>query len=84
MMKELCAVLLLASAIPAWGAEEGQQPPSSRYEAVMQAQYAAKSVPPPQRAEEAQRVYEIYLKSIGQPAKGGFQDSTGESDVRSR
>lgn len=43
--------------------------PSQAYQDVMRAQYAARQASPPISAEEAQRIYDAYLKTIGQPAR---------------
>ena len=48
---------------------EPRTPPQgpSRAEAVLDAQYAAQGKTKPMRANEANRIYEEYLKSIGKP-----------------
>lgn len=68
-----CAALLL-SVCPAARADDAA-PPMSAYRAVMDAQYAARQEPMPVRPEEAQRVYENYLQSIGKPARRPSIDS---------
>jgi hypothetical protein len=61
-------LLVLSIAAPAEAADTETQP-SSPYQQVMQAQYAAKAAPVQARPEEAQRIYDAYLRSIGQPVK---------------
>ena len=79
MMHELGILLTLASAAAAQGTDNPPQH-ESRYEAVIRAQYAAHTPAVPQRPEEAQRIYENYLKSIGRPtdksANGADDNST--------
>jgi hypothetical protein len=43
--------------------------PASAYREVMDAQYAARQPPLAARAEEAQRIYDAYLQSIGKPRR---------------
>ncbi len=50
-------------------AQEPEKPAPQGYEAVMQAQYAARQPPAPMRPEEAQKIYDTYLQSIGRPLK---------------
>jgi hypothetical protein len=61
-------LLTLWTSATAQAADSGPPPPSS-YQQVMQAQYAAKAAPVPAPPEEAQRIYDAYLRSIGQPTK---------------
>lgn len=68
--------LLVMSAAPAHGAGSENLIPSA-YEAAMQAQYAARAAPSPARPEEAQRIYDAYLRSIGQAAKAHSDDGVG-------
>lgn len=63
----LCAALLLG-AVPAARADDAV-PSISAYRAVLDAQYAARAEPMPVRPEEAQRIYESYLQSIGKPTR---------------
>ncbi|MGN6150179.1 MAG: hypothetical protein ACTHPD_16725 [Rhizomicrobium sp.] len=51
----------------------------SRYDEVMRAQYAAQAAPSAQSPDEAQRIYEAYLKSIGQAVKTAPTDSAGDA-----
>ncbi|HTT96778.1 MAG TPA: hypothetical protein VMF58_01910 [Rhizomicrobium sp.] len=77
-MGPLSALLVLACAA-ATPAGNSAQPPAQSYRAVMRSQYAAQGAPIPQRAEEAKRVYDAYLSSIGEKTKGNSQDSTGSA-----
>jgi len=81
----LCALLVLVTVTAARGEENAPAP--SAYQRVMQAQYAARTTPEPARPEEAQRIYDPYLKSIGQPARDNNSNSTdagGNTGVPSR
>ena len=49
------------------------------YGAVMQMQYTARSAPMPQRAEEAKRIYDAYLNSIGESTKNKSDNSSGDA-----
>jgi hypothetical protein len=49
------------------------------YGAVMRAQYAAHSAPIAQRAEEAKRVYDAYLNSIGEKTKSQSENPSGSA-----
>ena len=49
------------------------------YDAVMRAQYAAHSAPVAQRAEEAKRVYDAYLNSIGEKMKSQSENYSGNA-----
>lgn len=70
----LCALYLLASsAMPATG--DAQVP--ARYAAVMNAQYTAQAAPVPQRPEEAQKIYDGYLKSIGEKSSVNTSGDAG-------
>jgi len=62
------ALYVLASVVAAQTGDTGT-PAIGSYEAVMQAQYAARTEPLPQRPQEAQRIYDAYLKAIGQKAE---------------
>jgi len=73
-MKRALFALLCLMAGPAFAAENAPAEPSA-YRRVMQAQYAAQSAPLPARPDEAQRIYDSYLRSIGQPAKNNSADS---------
>lgn len=59
-------------------------PVPSSYRQVMQAQYAAKTPPVPARPEEAKRIYDAYLRSIGQSAKDYSLESGNSADMPSR
>ena len=50
-------------------AQEAAAPEPQGYRAVMQAQYAARQRAVPMRPEEAQKIYDAYLQSIGRPIK---------------
>ncbi|MEQ8268697.1 MAG: hypothetical protein RH982_16005 [Parvibaculum sp.] len=50
----------------------------SRAEAVLDAQYAAKGKPKPMQADEADRIYEEYLKSIGEKSGATESRTTGD------
>ncbi|HVW74252.1 MAG TPA: hypothetical protein VHC39_11480 [Rhizomicrobium sp.] len=50
-------------------AQEVATPEPQAYRAVMAAQYAARQQPIPARPEEAQKIYDDYLRSIGRPIK---------------
>lgn len=62
----ICFGLLLV--LPA-RAQDAATPEPQGYRAVMQAQYAARQQPAPMRPEEAQKIYDAYLQSIGRPIK---------------
>lgn len=79
----ICATLTFATAFPAKAAESEAPPPPSRYQDVMRAQYAARAKPAPMRPEEAQRIYDAFLRSIGQPAKDNSVDSGGSAGTPS-
>jgi hypothetical protein len=82
MMKyALCALLAVVAGVPARAADDGRQPQPSAYQRVMQTQYAAKAAPLPARPEEAQRIYDTYLRSIGQPAKDPDTNSGSNAGV---
>jgi hypothetical protein len=70
-MKPMAArfpLLLVMIATPALCAESGADP-AAAYRAVLQAQYGARQPAPPARPEEAQKIYDAYLQSMGQPGK---------------
>jgi len=72
------SVGLLFAALLATPAMSSDVPPKpDAYAAIMQAQYAAKGTPSPISAAEAQRIYDIYLRSIGKPVETRSQDSGG-------
>lgn len=68
MIKPLAACAFLFFGLGATAMAD-EAPRLSAYRTVMDAQYAARQEPKPARAEEAQRIYENYLKSIGKPAR---------------
>jgi hypothetical protein len=63
----LCTILLFGAA-PAVQANDAV-PSISAYRAILNAQYAARQEPMPARPEEAQRIYENYLQSMGKPVR---------------
>jgi hypothetical protein len=70
----LCMLLMLPVSFPARAADS-EAPAPSAYQSVMQAQYAARAVPRPAQPEEAQRIYDSYLRTIGQPVKDNPTDA---------
>jgi hypothetical protein len=69
---------LFAVACAAASQTSGAAPQTNAsYDAVMRAQYEAHSVPVAQRAEEAKRVYDAYLNSIGEKTKSQSETSSG-------
>lgn len=76
------AFLICSSCVPAMADEAAPAP--SAYRAVMGAQYAARQPPLPARPEEAQRIYENYLQSIGKPARDLSSDWGGNTTSPSR
>jgi hypothetical protein len=70
----LCALLIVWFVAPVRAAESDKPAPSA-YRQLMQAQYAAKAAPMPARPDEAQRIYNAYLRTIGQPVNGRNPDS---------
>lgn len=77
----LCAVLFLGAG-PAARADDAV--PSISYRAVWDAQYAARAEPMPARPEEAQRIYENYLQSLGKPARKPSIESDANASTPSR
>jgi hypothetical protein len=69
--------LVLTAAAPAHGQQGAPQ--ASAYRQVMQAQYAAEAASLPARPEEARRIYESYLRSLGQAAKEPASESRDSS-----
>ncbi len=83
MRQQSLFALLMMAAAPARG-EQTVPPQASAYREVMQAQYAAQGTPLPARPEEAQRIYESYLRSLGQapggqPARAQSRDGSTNS-----
>lgn len=78
----LCAILLLTAG-PAARADDAL-PSMSAYRAVWDAQYAARAEPMPARPEEAQRIYENYLQSLGKPARKPSIESDANASTPSR
>jgi hypothetical protein len=78
----LCASLMVLLVAPARAAES-DTPALSAYRQVMQAQYAAKTAPMPARPDEAQRIYNAYLRTIGQQTNGRNPDSGGAAGTLS-
>ena len=79
MRQRLLLPLVLLAATPAHG-EQSAPPPASAYQEVMRAQYAAKGAALPAQPEEARRIYESYLRSLGQ---SGEQSRDNSMDSRS-
>ena len=73
-MRLLSCTLAAAFCIAPALADEGR-PPATAFAEVMQAQYAAKQAPLPANAEEAQRIYDAYLRSIGKTIEKPSQNS---------
>lgn len=67
-MTTLSILAALAAAAVVQTGDDTPRPVGS-YDAVMQAQYAAHSETVAQRPEEAWRIYDAYLDSIGQKIK---------------
>jgi hypothetical protein len=68
--KILLVCILLVPAASAGGQEAAtndRKAPDAAYRAVMKAQYEADEPPPPMRADEAQSIYDAYLRTIGRP-----------------
>lgn len=79
----VCALLL--PAVPASGQEDrsnGQQSPDVAYHTVMKAQYEAREPAPPMRADEAQRIYDAYLSTIGRPDNHRISDDETDRPQR--
>lgn len=74
LIPSLCALLIVRIAAPAW-ATGNDTSALLAYQQLMQAQYAAKAPPLPARPDEAQRIYNAYLRTIGQSASGRNPDS---------
>ena len=60
-------LLLVCLSLPAQADDPART--ASAYRAVMDAQYAARQPPLAARAEEAQRIHDVYLQSIGKPRR---------------
>jgi hypothetical protein len=69
MITRLMASIIVLSGSHATASADEVVPPQPAYRAIMDAQYAARQRPLPARPEEAQRIYENYLRSIGKPAR---------------
>ena len=76
----LCVLLVMSASLSARGAEREAAAPTA-YQDVMRAQYAARENPLPVRPEEAQRIYDSYLRSIGQPARDHATDAGGNTGM---
>jgi hypothetical protein len=72
-----CALVLILAAAGAHGEQAAPQP--SAYQDVMRAQYAAQGAPLPMRPEEARRIYESYLQSLGQQTKDRPSTDSGDN-----
>jgi hypothetical protein len=53
----------------------------SAYRAVMRAQYAAKTPVPPLSAPEAKRIYQAYLRGMGQPHRNRAAPEAAQDPV---
>ena len=82
MKAKLLLPLIMMANAPAH-AEENTAPPASAYRQVMQAQYGAEAAPSPMRPEEAERVYDSYLRSLGQAAGGQTREQAGDRSMES-
>ena len=83
MTYRLCILFLFAGAGLAQAADADPKS-ASRYENVLHTQYAARTAPTAQRPEEAQQVYEAYLKSIGKPTKNKSESYADQTDTQPR
>jgi hypothetical protein len=81
MIYRLGIFALLAGTTLAHAADNSAAPPS-RTEDVLRTQYAAHTTPTAQRAEEAQRIYDAYLKSIGKPTRNPSSGYAGQTDTQ--
>jgi hypothetical protein len=79
MRYELSAAIFIARIATAHAADS-DAPDTNRYASVIQTQYAAQTPPTKLRADEAQRIYDSYLKSIGQKSKDLSADTAGSTD----
>lgn len=81
MLQRLKAFLVFLACLCAPAQANDQARPSSAYREVLDAQYAARQPPLAARPEEAQRIYDAYLRSIAKPRRA---PSTGSgADVSS-
>jgi hypothetical protein len=83
MVTRLTACLILLSGLCAT-ARADETALSSAHRAVLDAQYAARQQPLPARPEEAQRIYENYLRSIGRPTRNLSTNPRANSPTPSR
>jgi hypothetical protein len=79
MTYKLTFVFLFASLAIA-NASGSDAPTRDRYDTVIRTQYAAQTPITTLPADEAQRIHDIYLKSIGQKSKDLTATVTEESD----
>lgn len=82
MMNRLTACAVLFFSFGAAAIADEAAPPPSAYRTVMDAQYAARQQPTPMRPEEALRIYENYLQSIGKPARDLSGDAGAQAPSR--
>jgi hypothetical protein len=82
-MGAFSTIVVLACAAATQAGNAAAKPIGS-YDAVMREQYAAHSAPTAQRADEAKRVYDAYLKSIGEKPRERSDDSSGSAGDSSR
>lgn len=74
--------LPLCLVLPAQAADQAS--PGSATREVMKAQYAAQTKSSAMRPDEAQRIYENYLQSMGKPARDLSTNSGGSDPIPSR
>lgn len=77
-----CISLSLCMSLPARAADP--VPTASAYREIMAAQYAARAKALELRPDEAQRIYENYLRSMGKPARDFSTNSGGNDPIPSR
>jgi hypothetical protein len=79
MMPILSFLCMTAGAAVAQASDVGTHP-SEVYRDTMKAQYEAHAPHSAQRPEEAQRIYDAYLKSIGQKTQNRTDNAVGTTD----
>lgn len=77
----LCALYVLASSATA---QHDDVSNADSYAAMMATQYAAQAPVAAQRPEEAQRIYDAYLQSIGQKSRNSSDNSAGNVGAQPR
>lgn len=76
---------LLAAFIASLGAAQAQDiAVPDAYRALLRAQYAARTPPPPLAPAEAQRIYDAYLAALGKSASKPSSDSGQEAGMAPR